>query len=62
MKTTMVDMLDKDLTQEAPHSPRVRFGGSAILGRTVDKCRASLAGKLSFPIRLGIIRSLLKPE
>jgi hypothetical protein len=43
MKTTVVD---KDLTQEAPHSPRVRFGGFAILGRTLDKCRASLAGKL----------------
>ncbi|MGA2246166.1 MAG: DUF5069 domain-containing protein [Verrucomicrobiota bacterium] len=43
MKTNIVD---KDLSQEAPNSPRVRFGGFAILGRTVDKCRASLAGKL----------------
>jgi hypothetical protein len=43
MKTTIVD---QDLTQEAPHGPRVRFGGFAILGRTVDKCRASIAGKL----------------
>jgi hypothetical protein len=43
MKTIIVD---QDLTREAPHSPRVRFGGFAILGRTVDKCRASLAGRL----------------
>jgi hypothetical protein len=37
---------DRDLTQEAPPSPRERFGGFAILGRTVDKCRASIAGNL----------------
>jgi hypothetical protein len=43
MKTTIDD---KDLAQEAPRSPRVRFGGFAILGRTVDKCRASMTGKL----------------
>lgn len=34
----------KDLTKEAPRSPRLRLGGYAILGRTIDKCRASLAG------------------
>jgi hypothetical protein len=35
-----------DLTKQAPHSPRERFGGFAIASRTVDKCRASLAGTL----------------
>jgi hypothetical protein len=37
---------NRDLTKEAPHSPRDRFGEFAILGRTVDKCRASISGKL----------------
>lgn len=32
----------KDLTKEAPRSPRLRIGGYAILGRTLDKCRALL--------------------
>ncbi len=41
MKTIIVE---KDLTQEPPHSPRARFGGFAILSRTVDKCRAAMAG------------------
>jgi hypothetical protein len=36
----------RDLTQEAPHSPRERIAGFAIASRTVDKCRASMAGKL----------------
>jgi len=35
-----------DLTKQAPHSPRERIAGFAIASRTVDKCRASLAGKL----------------
>jgi hypothetical protein len=35
---------NRDLTRQAPHSPRERFGDFAILGRTVDKCRASIAG------------------
>jgi hypothetical protein len=43
MKTPIVD---RDLTEQAPHGPRERFGGFAIIGRTVDKCRASIAGKL----------------
>jgi len=43
MKTPIVG---RDLTKESPHSPRDRFGGFAILGRTVDKCRASIAGTL----------------
>jgi hypothetical protein len=36
----------KDLTKEAPRSPRVRVGGYAILGRTLDKCRALIAGNI----------------
>jgi hypothetical protein len=32
----------KDLTKEAPRSPRMRIGGYAILARTLDKCRALL--------------------
>jgi len=36
----------KDLTKEAPRSPRVRIGGYAILGRTYDKCRALLWGNI----------------
>ncbi len=36
----------KDLTREAPRSPRIRVGGYAILGRTIDKCRALVAGEI----------------
>jgi hypothetical protein len=36
----------KDLTKEPPRSPRIRVGGYAILGRTIDKCRALVAGKI----------------
>src|SRR5215210_2400998 len=36
----------KDLTVEAPRSPRTRIGGYAILGRTYDKCCALLAGNI----------------
>jgi hypothetical protein len=43
MSTTIID---QDLTKQAPHSPRNRIGGFAIASRTVDKCRADLAGKL----------------
>src|SRR5580693_1196983 len=43
MKTTIED---RDLTKQAPRSPRDRFGGFAIIGRTVDKCRASISGRL----------------
>jgi Domain of unknown function (DUF5069) len=37
---------DRDLTKQAPHSPRERIAGFAIASRTIDKCRANLAGKL----------------
>ena len=43
MKTPIIDL---DLTTQAPHSARKRIGGFAIAARTVDKCRASLAGTL----------------
>lgn len=36
----------RDLTKEAPRSPRVRIGGYAILARTYDKCRALLWGNI----------------
>src|SRR5438477_16938 len=36
----------KDLRKEAPRSPRIRVGGYAILGRTIDKCRALVAGDI----------------
>ncbi|HSY16999.1 MAG TPA: DUF5069 domain-containing protein [Candidatus Acidoferrales bacterium] len=38
--------LDRDLTKQAPHSPRDRTGDFVIARRTVDKCRASLNGTL----------------
>jgi len=39
-------VVGKDLTKEAPRSPRIRVGGYAILGRTLDKCRALVAGNI----------------
>jgi len=36
----------KDLSKEAPTSPRVRIGGYAILSRMADKGRADIAGTL----------------
>ena len=36
----------KNLKKEAPRSPRIRVGGYAILGRTLDKGRALVAGNL----------------
>jgi hypothetical protein len=40
------NVVGKDLTKESPRSPRIRIGGYAILGRTIDKCRASIAGNI----------------
>jgi hypothetical protein len=39
-------IIDRDLTKQAPHSPRERLAGFAIADRTTDKCRASITGKL----------------
>jgi hypothetical protein len=36
----------KDLTKEAPRSPKMVLGGYVILGRTLDKCRALLGGNI----------------
>jgi hypothetical protein len=37
----------KDLRREAPRSPRIRVGCYGILGRTIDKCLALVAGDIS---------------
>ena len=37
-------MQSKDLTKEAPRSPYELINGFAILARTIDKCRAFIAG------------------
>jgi len=39
-------VIGKDLTKESPRSPRIRVGGYAILGRTLDKCRALVRGNI----------------
>src|SRR5256886_13286360 len=39
-------VVGKDLTEESPRSPRIRIGGYAILGRTLDKCRALVGGNI----------------
>src|SRR2546423_765854 len=41
------NVVGKDLAKEAPRSPRIRLGGYAILGRTIDKCRALIAGNIA---------------
>jgi hypothetical protein len=43
MNTTIIA---RDLTRQAPHSPRERLAGFAIATRTIDKCRAGVAGTL----------------
>ena len=43
--STAVTTPAKDLTKQAPTSPRVRIGGYAILSRMADKGRATIAGK-----------------
>ena len=39
-------MQSKDLTKEAPRSPYDLINGFAILARTIDKCRAFIAGTI----------------
>jgi len=36
----------KNLKKDAPRSPRIRVGGYAILGRTIDKGRALVGGNI----------------
>jgi hypothetical protein len=42
----MTNINAKDLTKEAPRSPYEKVGGFAVLGRTIDKCRGSIAGTI----------------
>jgi hypothetical protein len=42
----LVNKKGKDLTKEPPRSPKTRVDGYAILGRTIDKCRALLWGNI----------------
>lgn len=46
MSKERVQELAPDLTQETPRSPRETLGGFVVAARTLDKCRASLAGTL----------------
>ena len=39
-------VIGKNLKEEVPRSPRIRVGGYAILGRTIDTCRALVAGNI----------------
>src|SRR6202048_2940125 len=39
-------VIGKDLTKEAPRSPRIRVGGYARPVRPIDKCRALVAGNI----------------
>lgn len=38
--------IGKDLTKEAPRSPKETIGGFKIIARTIDKCRALLWGNI----------------
>src|SRR5437763_1592926 len=42
----MTNFTSPDLTQHPPRSPRVALGGYVLLPRMLDKCRASIAGKI----------------
>ncbi len=44
MSTKNIESLD--LTKTYPRSPRATLGGYVIAGRTLDKCRAAVAGTL----------------
>ena len=46
MSNQTVQSLAPDLSTEYPRSPRETVGGYVVAGRTLDKCRASLAGTL----------------
>src|SRR5271165_962748 len=37
-------IIARDLTKQAPHSPRERIAGFVIASRAIDKCRATVAG------------------
>src|ERR1700756_5210013 len=44
MDTNELKTLAKDLSKDFPRSPRETLGGYVIAARTLDKCRATLAG------------------
>ena len=44
MDTNEEKNLAKDLSKSFPRSPRETVAGYVIAGRTLDKCRATLAG------------------
>jgi hypothetical protein len=44
MDTNKVQSLAKDLSKDFPRSPRETLAGYVIAARTLDKCRANLAG------------------
>jgi len=44
MDTNKLKILAKDLSKDFPRSPRETLAGYVIAGRTLDKCRATLAG------------------
>lgn len=44
MSNEKLKLLAKDLTKEYPRSPRETLAGFVIAARTLDKCRAVLAG------------------
>jgi len=46
MSNQTVQSLAPDLSTEYPRSPRETVGGYVVAGRTLDKCRASLADTL----------------
>lgn len=43
---TSIESLAPDLSTEYPRSPRETVGGYVVAGRTLDKCRASIADTL----------------
>lgn len=46
MSNQTVESLAPDLSKEYPRSPRETVGGYVVAGRTLDKCRASIADTL----------------
>jgi hypothetical protein len=44
MDTNKLKTLAKDLSKDFPRSPRETLGGYVLAARTLDKCRATLAG------------------
>lgn len=45
MNNEKLNLLAKDLIKDFPRSPRETLGGYVVAARTLDKCRAVIAGK-----------------